>query len=437
MFETIRKFTSKSFDDSTQVLIKNSGLLVFSGTITSILATIQAIIIARFLGVTQYGYLALIIASAGFIFQFADFRTWEVAIKYLPSMKKESNNRVADLIFSLIFLDIVSGILSFFVVVLLHTWLANAIAHESAIAPLLLLYAFCLPMSQISLGTSVGLLRSFDRFNLLVIKNIFIAIIQLLGIIVVLYMSFGLQGVIATFVVTEAVGAGLSIYFIFRVLNEEKIHQKPNIDALKILYQLRGFIFQVWLSGTILGVQNRANIVLLGAFTTPTAVGHYRFAFDLANLFEKVGHPIQNAIFPILVELNSKGEFKEANKLVIRTSIFIGIVIMIPLFVTILFPTLILNLVAGPDFIAAKIPLIVLVLGIGIHTIFIWTRSLLVSKSLLKLVNGIWFSFFLIELVLFLVLVPKYAAIGAAVAKASVYIFRAFLAAFIAIKLEQ
>jgi O-antigen/teichoic acid export membrane protein len=235
VFQSLRKLyvgQTRKLDLSTKKLLRNSGWVAVSGIGTTVLAAAQSIIAVRFLGVETYGLLAMIGAIAGFVFQFADFRTWEVGVRFLPEKIKEGDHEgVIELTTALLSLDVISGFIALSITWLLREWLAQTIAPGFEIVSLLSIFAFALPMIQISYGTCVGVLRAFDKFNIISIKIFAFVLLQLVVVTTVLLLNGTIWTVIISMVICEALHAIASLILIFITLRQNAIEfPKKQVD---------------------------------------------------------------------------------------------------------------------------------------------------------------------------------------------------------------
>jgi len=417
-------------------LLKNSSWLYGGGVVNTLLTTAQAIFAARLLGLENYGNLALILAAVGIVSQFADFRTWEVTIRFLPEkLAAKENDAAISFVRSLIVLDMLSGLAAMAIIALINKWLTQGVTHNNQLAPLILLYSLSMPMTLVWGGTCTGVLRVLDRFDLVTAKFMFLTLIQLLTVIGVLLLGYGLVGVVVVYILMETINAAISIAlvgFAWKI----KISTLLKIDARSIITNLgkiRGFLGQVWLSGTIKGLGGRIDVLLLGALTSAEIVGTYRLALDIAGGLNKLGNPIQTAILPIFVEANSTGSLTKLRKLAVGTTAILSLVVIPAVIVVAILSTGIVHTLVGQSYEKAGLPLIFLAIGLGVNTILIWSRPLLVAKNRVTLSNWATTLSIILQIVMILLLTPKYGAVGAAIATAAMYAISAILSATISL----
>jgi len=92
-------------------LFINASLLFSGKAAAGGFAALQTVILARILGVTDFGLLQLVIAYIAMMNQFFDVRVWETAVRYIGSYweKGESEKTLAMIKLSYV-LDVGSGV---------------------------------------------------------------------------------------------------------------------------------------------------------------------------------------------------------------------------------------------------------------------------------------------------------------------------------------
>ena len=100
-------------------LFRNASWLLGRKTASRIFSALQTAMVARTLGVTDYGLLALVIAYVDILNQFFDFRAWETATKYIGTFwSNGERGKTRSMIKLSYIVDISSGILAFVISVI-------------------------------------------------------------------------------------------------------------------------------------------------------------------------------------------------------------------------------------------------------------------------------------------------------------------------------
>jgi O-antigen/teichoic acid export membrane protein len=418
----------------TKRLAKNTWLLFLGGGIGTLFNTFQAVLAARILGSTQYGYFALVVASVGLIMQFVDFRTWEVLISLLPrALREEEGYHPRDIVLTLLMIDLTAGCVIILIGVLAGGLLAEIFTHNGELVPLIRLYVWIAPGMLITNGVITGLLRTFDKFSWISFKSIIVGIMQFLIVSALLLLGRGLRGLI----IGLLIGQYLDLFIgSFMARRGWKAQVPPANGSLSFSFSffrtLRSqgnYIGNLWLSSIIKGLQNRADVLLLGIFATPEAVGKYRLSLDLVGNLSRLGSPVQASILPAISELISINASKKIRRMIQQVSAFLGLVFA-PIFLIVLFlGEPIIDIILGTEFAGTGTMLTILTFGISVNAVLIWARPLLVAQLRVRRANIIAIIGAISEMIMILALVPRWQEIGAAVALSGMYLTNAVLSA--------
>ena len=426
-----------NIDVLTSRLAKNTGLLFLGGGIATILNTVQAILVARILGSSEYGYFALVVASVGIVLQFTDFRTWEVVIGLLPrSLREGSEDHSWEIVYTMFFVDLISGCITILIVSILGGFLAEVFANDESLGSLIRLYSLIAPAMLLSNGVFAGFLRTFDKFSWITAKSVVVNFLQFGLIMLALAMDLGIRGVLIGIIISQYIDMFASLLLVRREWKAQ-IDHPSNISGLAIIRTLKrhgNYIGNIWLSGSIKGLQSRIDVLLLGLFASPSAVGKYRLSLDVVGSLSRIGSPFQDSLFPMISELESANERGSIWRIGKQVTVFLGIILVPVLVIVIFFGEPIMLLMVGDDYEGTGVILAILTVGIVVNTILVWARPLLIAQLRIKQANIIAIAGFLLEIFLFLLLVPKLQAIGVALALSGMYILNAVVSAWVGLR---
>lgn len=427
------RLSSLGINPFSRKLAKNSGYLFLGGGAATLFATLQSILLARLLGSEDFGYLALIIASVEIVLQFIDFRTWEGLITLLPaSLLGASDDRPLPLIHSFFLVDLLAGLLTILIVGLLGDLLAAEVADSPNLASSIRLYAWIAPALLIANGTCMGVLRAFDKFALITIKSAAVAAFQLLLVLAALLLEAGLMGVIIALVFAQFVDMLASLILAGRLLRKQ-FGAILTSESSRIYASIRrhsGLLGQLWITGSVKSLQSRADIILLGILATPSAVGLYRLALDLAGLVGRIGSPIQDSTLPLLADLITREKYEHLLTLIKQLTLTLSLLLLPGILLAALLAEPVITFLAGEDYGGAAEPFAILLIGMSVNTILIWTRPLLVARKKITISNLIFVAGFIVEVIVIFALVPQWQETGAAIAMTIMYALVGFSSAW-------
>jgi O-antigen/teichoic acid export membrane protein len=413
-------------------VFRNASWLFAGGMLTTALIVIQQSIVARYLGPTIYGVLALVITAGEILVQLIDFRSWETATTFTPRLLKgDLPGQALDLIKWLVLLEVGSGAIATILLIgfsLVASDMLNAFGRFG-------LYAAILPFIFINNGVSGAIMRLFDRFSWLVGRSVAAAALRLTIVALVVWYGGTVETVIAAYVLAEALTALISLTLVIVVLrrvpdfehNLSLLRWPKKLDAARDVMR---FSWQAWLSGTVKGIQTRFDLAALGFLAPTSQVGLYRSSLDLTSTISKLSNPFQAAIFPELSHLSSSGNKKRFIKVCWQTFLIMALMILPALLILTFAKAQIITLLLGEAYLPAGSIMVALAWGLGINAMFGWLRPALLSIGKIRVVNRVAFITAAIDMALILVLVPRWGAFGAAVATMTMYVLTDLLLLF-------
>lgn len=401
-------------------LYKNASWLFGGKAASSIFATVQLIIIARFLELSEYGLLETVIAYVGMLNLLLDFNVWETATKYIGSFWADNQkDKVCSMIKLSYTIDISTGILAF-IIVILTAGIANKYFIKTDTAFVFIyIYAFSLLVDTAN-STSDAILRVFDKFKKIAYISSIQNFIRLALVLFFLIYDWSIKGILLAYVLASIFGFFYRLMTVHKVLVENDLRHwyKARISLLRdhrkeILWFLVNTSFAATLKAS---TDKYLGVLLLGFFSTKEAVGLYKIAKSFTQVISRFSNPLHEAIYPELVKIKRSNQITNLIDLIKRSTITL-VKISIPLvIVMILFPEQILNIVVGTKYIEASNVLRILIIAVFISQLTFWTAPTFLALGKPGLRTMIQLVSTLVYIILILLLVPEYAHIGAALA---------------------
>ncbi|MEQ9619392.1 MAG: oligosaccharide flippase family protein [Deltaproteobacteria bacterium] len=394
---------------------------LFSGKFVSgVSGALQTVLLARILGVTDYGLFQLVIAYIAIMNQFFDVRVWETAIKYIGTYW--GNNEI-DKTLSMIklsyLLDVASGAFSFVIAIVTAKLISTYIIHSPDAYIYIWIYALSLFIETAKL-TSDAILRVFDKFKKIALLNTVESIIKLLLVAVFLFAGYGIKGALYAFVLSNFIAFALRMWVVIRTLYEKNLGNWLGADIFLIKGQwkeIAWFLGNTSFMATLkTGNDKYLGMMILGFFAGKEAVAFYRIANSVATIVNRVVDTLYEAIFPELIKFTSSSSLGQFRKF-IKESTKNLLKLIIPVTVIIIaLAEPIVRYAFGSDYLPAVNALRILALGVLIARYTYW-----INPALLALGRpGVRTLFYVVTtaayLALMLILVPPYSYIGAAFA---------------------
>lgn len=369
------------------------------------------------LGVKQFGQLALVAALVGTVNQVIDSRVWETAIRFVIHYREQQDHARATAVIKLCYLiDALTGVVAFLIIFLTADLAAHLFIKDVSAGALIKTYAVVV-LITIPEGTPSALLRISNSFNKLAYQNVGLGVVRFVGVLIVALFGWGIYGVIFVTLFSSALGVSLLLVISRtegRKLGLTKWSQAP-LNLLRGQYRrILRFTFYSNMVGTTRLITSRADLLILGGLATPSEVGVYKLARMLSDRLSFLFSPIHNALYPELSKLVGQKDFKRIASLQTKLSGTIAAVV-IPTCLLLTVGALLIPLAFGKEFTGAVVLTQIMVWSI-IWTPLIWLPGLLLSlerSGLLAGWNGLDAGSYI---VLLLVLVPRFGALGAAIA---------------------
>jgi O-antigen/teichoic acid export membrane protein len=405
-----------NLDHLLKTFVKGS-FIVFFGVIISKIATyLYKVIIARNFSPEVYGLFSLAILIFGLFPAIFSLGLQNGILRYISFYrgKKEIKKIQSILRFSLNLLFFVS-----FIGAALLFFFSNVISinifHNPGLIPFLQIFAIFIPISVFG-GMIHVITIAYEKVGWYsFIGNILSPSIQLIFLVIFIFLGLNVQAIIFSYAL-GILAILLSALFVCKRYIKE-IFPKPDIEKkekLEINKQLFSYSWPIMFLGLAMSLFSLIDSVTIGYFKNASALGLYNAAIPLAVFLTVVPTLFLQLFLPIITKEYSKGNFKIIKDLSKQIGKWIFIINLPITIILVFFPGAVIHLFFGPTYIQAGTTLQFLSIGMFFYSIFLVSENLLSmkGKSKITLFNVLIAS--IINLVLDILLVPKYGINGAA-----------------------
>lgn len=381
--------------------------------------------LARNLTVDQYGIFYALYSLFALIYIARDLGTGQAMTKYMPefiTLKKFKKLKFI-VIFSLLATTISSAILLLLSAILSKTIAANYLKHPELASYVvvfgIMFFIYALEAMIAFYITGLQLHKSYSIFQLLRTGLIFIFTLIILSFTKSIWSP-----------VWGYISAGIIMLAIYLPYTASKI---PNFKKEKVTYDKKLAVNLLRYGGAVILVSVGALVlqytdsVLITAFKGTEQAGIYNAALPVANLLLYIGTAISVVLGPLISELytiKNKEAIKSGISLIYKYSFM---TVMPMCFIVLAFATQILDIFFGPQYLSGTLPLQILIFG---------TFFYLFAQTAFGVFTGIGKPYVLAKItgigavtniILNLILIPKYGLVGAAIATAIGYLLMAAL----------
>jgi len=344
-------------------IFANAGLLLTGRAANGVMALATLSLMARGLGAENFGVVVLVQTYVLVITGLATFQSWQALIRY-GAISLKSDNPVAfqNLVKFTTLLDLM-GILAG---VLIGYFGAPLVGPMLDWSPEVVGYAqlYSLLIFFTLIATPTGLLRLFDRFDLLTIQASITPLFRLIGVAIAFALDTPLWGYLLAWFAAGVIG-GVTLMWLGWREAARKGRLKGMTWSLSGLSQGHDSIWKFSIVSnahtSLQLVTGHMAVFLVGALAGPTAAGLYKIGKDVATTLTKPAEMLNQSIYPEFARLGSDNAWSAFPRLIVRGGAVGGAVGLALLAVCAVLGQPFLTLVFGAEFAAAHIVLVLLV----------------------------------------------------------------------------
>lgn len=420
---------------SHKKLFLNASWLFGGKTASGIFNALLVIVLARVLGVTDYGLLVLVISYIDILNQFFDLRVWETATKYIGTYWENGElDKTRSMIKLSYLLDVSSGVLAFIIAIVTAKLISVYILKSPEAYVYIWIYSLSLFISTAN-STSNAILRVFDKFKTIAFITSIQNLIKLILVAAVLFRGYGIKAVLIVFVVISFIGFFIRIWAVMKILNEKGLGGFWNSSIRLISDQWRGiawFLGNTSFMATIrIGNDRLIGSMVLGYFAGKEAVGFYDVASSVAKFIKRIVDPLNEAIYPELVKISSNNSVSEIRSIVSYSTRNLMKIIIPVSVLAIIFADVVVGLLFGEQYLPASNALRIIAAAAVLARVTFWINSVLLALGRPGLRTALGLATTFIYLLLLFLLVPSYSYIGAAIALLGFSVFKSLLAYYL------
>jgi O-antigen/teichoic acid export membrane protein len=305
-------------------IFKNAGLLLGGRVTTGLINLAVLVIAARALGAEQFGLVVLVQTYVQTVQAIATFQSWQAVIRYgAVALEQKDMRSFHSLLRFCTLLDVGGVVIGTLIAVLAVPWIGPMLDWDGKVMAAAVPYCFVLLLMVTA--TPTGLLRLFNRFDLLSIQSVVSPALRLVGVMI----AAALDAPLWAYLLVWFVGGGLAGLVLIVMGWREAARQGylkgftlSPMSALEALAHHPGlwrFAVVSNLHATIQVVSQQMTTVLVGGLASPAAAGLFKVARDVATAITKPAEMLNTAIYPEFARLASQEQWQPMPRLIIRT----------------------------------------------------------------------------------------------------------------------
>ena len=289
---------------------KNFGRLLRGRGVAAVLELLTVAILARELSPANFGQIVLIQTYVLIVRGLFNFKLFEAVIRFgVPAVEAKDDDALRRLLRLTLFIDLAASALATVVAILAAPLVARFLDWDQSLVFAAMLYSSVLVTAGI--GTPKGILRLFDRFDVLGIQLMVSPVLRLAGVIVALAMGANFTWLVVVLAAGTLAGNFYLIargWQVFRHRVGGRILRGPSLQAWQDDFPgLRAFLMIVYAQTNVDMLPKHISTLLAGSLLGPAAAGMLRLAREATKILSKPGALLQQVLFPDLVRLWGRG----------------------------------------------------------------------------------------------------------------------------------
>lgn len=377
-------------------LFRNAATALLGTSGAQAIGLITLSVLVQSLGVTQYAFFVLGQQYMTVVDALVNFQSWQAIIKFGADAKSQRDDErlFADLKLGII-MDVATAIAGTVLGLLALTFVCDLMGWGAEVK--LAAFIFSLEIVFHIEGSSIGILRLFDKFQWTAANSIALAVFKLLvvGGYCLLPIEHTMLGYVVVYVATDIANhvslLFLALYFLHRRFGLRRVLLAP------LSRRDHGFVsFCLWSNlGTTVDVPVKYLDVFIISAVSVEMVAVYKVFKQALQVFSLLTNPISTAIMPQMSELVSEGRQRDAFGVVLKIRNAICAVMVGCLIIAAIFGYPLFGVFFGPEY-AANLPLFLILLAVHFYGLmyvalhpYFFSLGLAKEDSLLNLVSNI------------------------------------------------
>ncbi|MDH4196735.1 MAG: lipopolysaccharide biosynthesis protein [Candidatus Aminicenantes bacterium] len=370
--------------DAVGRVFRNAGKLLAGTTAAALLGLGSNVLAARRLGPEAYGFLVLLSTFLfAVVFGLLSFQSWQAIIHY--GAKTLVDRREADLKRLVKFGFILDGATSI-VAVAIGAGAVFLYGRSKGWDPALLTPA---TISSAGLflrltGTSVAVLRLFNRFDLLAFQQAAAAAVRLLVVAFLFVRGAALTGFLYGWLATEIAGHALLTALALVEIRRRGVRglgREPLRGLTTTFPGLWKFLLTTNLYGTTRLGARELDIMIVGGVLGPAAAGLFKIVRQFARAVGRLDDVARQAIYPDLSKTWARRDTRRFGELIRGPALILGGAGFVVWVGFLLFGRPVLNGTVGPAYAAAYGPILIYLVGVMIAMATFHFQSVLLAMG--------------------------------------------------------
>jgi O-antigen/teichoic acid export membrane protein len=368
-----------------------------------------------------YGLVGAVLGIVGLLGLIGEFGIPTATTKYVSErLARKDREGLARVIYSSIFLELVFGLVASILCFTLAGYIAHSVFHKPlmeaalrTIAPMLFFWT----LSHSFISTFIG----FKKSELFMAANVINSVTRLVASVTLVFLGYGLVGAVAGYVFGSFVGLGAAAMIFYLVLKPKHVPRRVR----NLTGEVKTLLFYgapVTLGTAAILIYIWSDTLILTAFHPVEYVSWYNIAYGMIAMPLILSRSIKTASLPVVSDLDARKKSELLRETYLRT-FKITALIMLPIMVLIgAMGSQLILVLYGEAYLPAIVPLNILLIWGLVNPLSQVSESIPLGLGLPKIIAKIHGITALLNIGLNLLLIPRFAMVGAAVGTTVSYV---------------
>ena len=403
-------------NESLRKIAKGAGI-GFTGTFIGMaFGYFSLMIIARFLGASDYGLISLGFAAMSIAATLSSIGLPSGVQRYVSFYKgKGDEGRIKGTIFGALKMSIPLTIIFAMLLFFGADWISVHVFNEPNLTPILRIFSVGIPFLVLAQNFIAGTIGFQDIKYKVYTEDLFKNIFKLIAMVVLLVLGFEVSGAAWGWVLAIVLMPFLAFYFL-----EKKVFPvfKSKVKAVSIDRELFFFSFPLIFVGIAALIFYWIDTLMLGYFSPASEVGIYNAALPTARLLSVFSTAFVAIFMPVVTELYARNKIEDLRNAYSAVTKWLVSLALPGFLLMALFSEFIMRIMFGEEFVRGAMALSILAFGYLTIAMVGPTSSILTAYGRTKIIMGCSFIGASADFILNFTLIPIYGINGAAVATA-------------------
>lgn len=345
-------------------IFKNVGLLIAGEGAGAVIGLVALSLQTRGLGVVSFGLLVLVQSYVGFVAGLVKFQVWQAVVKYgAEALASDDKPRLFRIVLFCSLMDLGTALTAGTIAALAAWPIGSLFGWSPEIRWLAVFYSLA-AVATVS-ATPVGILRLFDRFDLLAAVGPITPALRLgLTVAVFFYDRDNIWLYAGAWLISSLFDRLVLMTLGWRELARRGLlaHRKWRLRGLT--EGNKGIWSFVWANNIYVSLNmltKQADTMVVGALAGPAAAGLYKIAKQFGALLGFLGKFVVTALFPELASMWVEKNYRHFRRTLLRVGATAAAAGLLVLAICAAIGQPLLHLTVGPEFLGAYSIMLILV----------------------------------------------------------------------------